>query len=167
MQQRANDPAEPPGMVGSAAGLDDLEAMLPGQARCKREHAGGRPVVARADQQAVEPTEADELSELLPAAVRDDDLFEMDPRRVKEHVGVTQQALGSRRALGPRTRLVLDRYQERYDERPISRVLAADPDQAMRIDVRVGREERAIESGWAGGLFEFHWASIRVVRRGP
>jgi hypothetical protein len=163
MQQRANDPAEPPGMVGSAAGLDDVEAMLPGQARREREHAGGRPVLTGADQQRVEPTEADELVELLTASVRDDDLFEIDPGRAQEQVGCIEQALGSRRALGPGTRLVLDRYQERYDERPISRVLAADPHKAMRIDVRVGREERAIESGWAGGLFEFHFGPRSVL----
>ena len=42
-------------------------------------------------------------------------------------------------------------------------VLATDPHQAVRIDVRVGRDERAIESVWAGGLFEFHFGPRSVL----
>ena len=50
-------------MVGSATVLDDVEAVLPRQARRERQHAGGRPVVTGADQQRVKPTEADQLAE--------------------------------------------------------------------------------------------------------
>ncbi|HET8820106.1 MAG TPA: hypothetical protein VFM57_01040 [Thermoleophilaceae bacterium] len=163
IQQWANDAPEPARVVGSAALLDDVQAMLSGQARREWEHAGGRPVVTGTDQQGVEPTEADELAELLTASVRDDDLLEIDPCGLQEQVGVAQQTLGSSGARRPRPRLVRDRYQERHAKRRISRVPAADPHQAMRIDVRVGRDERAVESGWAGGLFEFHCGPRSVL----
>jgi hypothetical protein len=162
MQQRADYAAEPARMVGSAPVLDDFQAVLAGQARCEREHPGGRPVLGGADQQSVEPAEANELAELLTTSVRDDDLFEEDPRRAEEHVSPVQQALGSSGAVGPWTRLVVDRYQERDAERLGSGVLAADRHQVVWIGVRIGRDERTIQGGWAGGLFEFHFGPRSV-----
>ena len=43
-----------------------------------------------ADEQGVEPSEAHELPELRTGFVRDDDLFEVDPRRAQEHIDVAQ-----------------------------------------------------------------------------
>jgi hypothetical protein len=163
IQQRADDAPQPARLAGSPVVLDDIQPMLSGQACHEREHARGRPVVTGADQQGIEPTEADELAELLTVSVRDDDLFEIDPGRAQQQVRCIEQTLSSSRALGPRTRPVLDRYQERHAEWPISRVTAADPHQAVRVDVRVGRDERTSESGWAGGVFEFHFGPRSVL----
>jgi len=109
----------------------------------------GLGVVPGADEQGVESSEAHELLELHTGFVRDHDRFEVDPRRAQEHINVAQKALGSSGAIQPRPRVVLDRYQERDAERLIPRVLATDCHQAVRIDVRLGRDKRAMKRGYA------------------
>jgi hypothetical protein len=112
--------------------------------------------VPRADEQGVEPTGPNELTEFLAGSVGDDHLFEVDSRRAQEHVGVAQQALGGGGALGPRSRLVFDRDHERHAQGFVPCVLATEPHQPVRIDVRVRRHERAGHVGWARVLLEVH-----------
>jgi hypothetical protein len=142
MEQRADDASQPARMIGPAANLDDVHAMLARQAGSERQHAGGRRVVPRADEQGVETAEAHKLPELRAGSVRDDDLVEVDAGRAQEHVGVVQQAFCRATAFGPRPRLVVDRNEERHAERLSACVLAAAAHESVRIDARVGCDER-------------------------
>jgi hypothetical protein len=122
----------------------------------ERQHGRRCQFVPRADKQGVEPTRANELTELLAGSVGDYHLFEVDTRCAQEHVGVVQQALGGRGALGPGTRLVFDRDYERDAEWIVSRVLATERHQPVRIDARVRCHERAGQLGSAWMLLKVH-----------
>jgi hypothetical protein len=163
VEQGTDHAPQPARVIELTSSLDDLHTLRSREANNHRQHADRLGVAPGADEQSVEPTEAHELLELPIGPIRNDDLFEGDSRGAEEHVYVVQQPLGSGGALRPRTHLVLDRYQEADAERLIARALAADAHQTVRIDVRVGRDERAMKSGWAGGLLEFHFGPRSVL----